>query len=407
MSKHRPPYVTSPVKHLAEPISFSDQLARLASGSKSATQAGLPSRHFIIPLVTMASDKKDASFLRKQLPALRTTDPMPNVSPSRSRTDPPAPQQQQHDRSHLHRRLHSNSIRHRAFTGSKDHHHRHKAKQTVQSAIELKPPISFDNLLRRDKKSPEENRSGSTNQRVHQARQDNATNWEEQRAVQARKRDVKAEDVKRAREQNEQREEELRESLKGVEEAAMSSTRQLDDTYYSILERASILRSTVASLQQLAEESRRMHLSFNDDSNKLVEDTKRNLNSFGNFDGQEKTINNLVSQLKNSKEKTNKLNDRLEAARNRIEAYEKREREKQQKRRKNWWIVWGILIAFFALILGVWTVKHRSTVGTRIHHVAKILDEFGNDIASPITAVLKPTASPSENPYLNRLFDEL
>lgn len=353
----------------------------------------------------MSSDKKDASFLRKQLPALRTNDiPAPQLSPARSRTEPAAPEMQNQDKSHLHRRLHSNSIRHRAFTSSRDHHHRHKAKETVQSAIELKPPISFDTLLRRDKKSPDSGQRESANQRAPQVQQDDAITWAEQHA---RKRHVKPADVKRVREQNERREDELRESLKSVEETAMSSTRQLDDTYYSILEKASILRSTVASLQQLAEESRRMHASFNNDTNKLVEETKRNLSSFGNFDGQEKTINGLVTQLKNSKDKTNKLNDRLEAARNRIEAYEKREKEKQKKRRKNWWIIWGVLMAFLVLIFGVWTARHRSTVGTRIHHVAKVLDEFGNEIASPITAALKPTASPSEDPYLNRLFDEL
>ncbi|KAF2173232.1 hypothetical protein M409DRAFT_17178 [Zasmidium cellare ATCC 36951] len=356
----------------------------------------------------MASDKKDASFLRKQLPALRTTDaPMPNVSPSRSRTDPPAPEQQHHDKSHLHRRLHSNSIRHRAFTGSKDHHHRHKAKETVQSAIELKPPISFDTLLRRDKKSPDLSSRGGTNDRPHQPQQDNAANWAAQHAIQTPKRKVRPIDVKRVRDQNEQREEELRESLKTVEEAAMSSTRQLDDTYYSILEKASILRSTVASLSQLTDESRRLHASFTTDTSQLVSETKRNLNAFGNFAGQESTINTLVAHLKSSKDHTNALNARLEAARNRIEAYEKREKEKQKKRRKNWWIVWGVLLGFVMLVLGVWTAKHRSTVGTRIHHVAKVLDEFGNEIASPITAVLRPTSSPRENVALNRLFDEL
>ncbi|KAK4507187.1 hypothetical protein PRZ48_000922 [Zasmidium cellare] len=355
-----------------------------------------------------SSDKKDASFLRKQLPALRTTDaPMPNVSPSRSRTDPPAPEQQQHDRSHLHRRLHSNSIRHRAFTGSKEHHHRHKAKETVQSAIELKPPISFDTLLRRDKKSPDPGSRSTTNERFQQTKEDSNINWAAQHAAQARKKLVRPQDVKRVREQNEQREEELRESLKSVEEAAMSSTRQLDDTYYSILEKASILRSTVASLQQLAEESRRMHSSFNDDTNKLVSETKRNLASFGNFEGQEKTINNLVSNLKTSKDKTSALNDRLEAARNRIEAYEKREKEKQKKRRKNWWIVWGVLLAFVLLVLGVWTAKHRSTVGTRIHSVAKVLDEFGNELASPVMAGLRPSGSVRVDGRLERLFDEL
>ena len=81
----------------------------------------------------------------------------------------------------------------------------------------------------------------------------------------------------------------------------MSSTRQLDDTYYAILEKASILRSTVASLQQIADESRKMHSNFQEDTSKLEQDTKQNLESFGNFEQQEKTINDLVNKLQASR----------------------------------------------------------------------------------------------------------
>ncbi|KAK4635656.1 hypothetical protein CLAFUW4_01604 [Fulvia fulva] len=342
----------------------------------------------------------------KQLRALRTGEAPTQLSPSRSRTDPPAPQKQQHEKSHLHKRLHSNTLRHRAFTSSKEHSHRESAKEIVQSAIDLKPPISFDSLLRRDKKSPDSSRRGShlQQQQQQQQRQQDISQTDAEEARRAAQRRVRPEDVTKARRENARREEHLRESLKNVEEVAMSSTRQLDDTYYSILEKASLLRSTVASLQQLAEESKRMHSTFKEDTTKLEQETKQNLDGFNNFDGQEKTINDLVVQLRTSKDRTGKLNERLEAARNRIEAYEHRWNEHQKKRRKNWGIIWASIIGLVAFMIAVIAAKNRSTVGSTMHQVAKVLDA---EIASPIAAALRPTSSPAEDPYLRKLFDEL
>lgn len=343
----------------------------------------------------------------KQLPALHTGDAPTQLAPSRSRTDPPAPQKQQHEKSHLHKRLHSNSLRHRAFTSSKEHSHRESAKEIVQSAIDLKPPISFDSLLRRDKKSPDSSRRGShlqQQQQQQQQRQEDISQTDAEQARRAAQRRIRPEDVTKARRENARREEHLRESLKSVEEVAMSSTRQLDDTYYSILEKAAILRSTVASLQQLAEESRRMHSTFKEDTTKLEQETKQNLDGFNNFDGQEKTINDLVGQLKASKDRSGKLNDRLEAARNRIEAYEHRWNEHRKKRRKNWGIIWASIIGLIVFMFAVIAAKNRSTVGSTMHQVAKVLE---HEIASPIAAALRPTSSPAEDPYLREMFDEL
>lgn len=273
----------------------------------------------------------------------------------------------------------------------------------MQSAIELKPPISFDSLLRRDKKTPDSSRhasSNTANQQQSQQQRDEDERKAEQ-ALRARRRQVKPEDVRRAREENVRRKKELRESLKNVEEVAMNSTRQLDDTYYTILEKASLLRSTVASLQTLAEESRSMHSKFQDQSSKLEEDTKDNLKGFENFDPQEKAINELVSQLKSSKDQRDKLDQRLEAARNRVEAYEMREKEKRKNRRMRWNVVWAILVAILVVILAVLAAKKRSAAGGSVPSVAKVFE-----FASSITA-LSPMPRPSQDPYLRKLFDEL
>ena len=332
---------------------------------------------------------------------------MAELLPTRSRTDPPAPEQQRTERALIPRRLHASTLRSKGQFDSgnhhQHHHRRHHAKDTVQSAIELKPPITFDHILRRDKKSPDSSRTGSQNQQLQQL--DRNASIQQPEIIQRR---VRPEDVAKAKRDNAKREEDLRESLRNVEEVGMSSTRQLDDTYYAILEKASILRSTVSSLQQLADESRRLHSSFQEDTNKLERDTKQNLDSFGNFNQQERTINKLVSKLQDSKGRTDQLNDRLESARLRIEGYEEREIVKQAKRRQRWHITWGTLLGVFTLIVAILLARNRRAVGHQLDTVGEHLVRLGDiaeDVVAPLSARLK--SPPSEDPYLRSLFDEL
>jgi hypothetical protein len=269
----------------------------------------------------------------------------------------------------------------------------------VQSAIELKAPITFDHLLRREKKSPDSSRRGSNIPIPGQA--DGAGSL---RQFEMPRPDIRPEDVDKARKENDKREEQLRESLKSVEEVGMSSTRQLDDTYYAILEKASILRSTVASIQHLADESRKMHSNFQEDTAKIERDTKQNLNSYGNFEQQEKRINVLVSQLQDSRGKTDKLNDRLESARLRVEAFEQQENSRQAKRRTRWHILWATAVAVLVLIIAILLARNRKAVSRQVGTVTEQLVKLG-DIAEDVVMPLR--ASPSEDPYLKKLFDEL
>ncbi|KAI6819694.1 hypothetical protein KC332_g9805 [Hortaea werneckii] len=283
------------------------------------------------------------------------------------------------------------------------HRHRDRAKDTVQSAIDLKPPISFDQLLRRDRKSPLTGRHESPSQQ-----QRNIEEWQVQQQIQqereARAR-VTAQDVEKLRAENEKREQELARSLKEVEDMGMSSTRQLDDTYYAILEKASILRSTVASLQQLAEESRRMHQQFKDDSGALETDTRENFDHFNNFEEQEKTINELVTKLQSSKDETNKLNERLEKARTRIETYEQKQEAHRAKRRKQWHAVWGTLLGVILLVVTVLLLRHRRDVAAQMGVVGQKLAAAGDVVYGAGSNLSQ--SSPPEDPYLRQLFDEL
>ena len=333
---------------------------------------------------------------------------MADLTQVRSKTDPPAPEHNQRtDRPIIPKRLHAASFRSKGqYNPDKHGHHSHRerAKETVQSAIELKPPITFDHILRRDKKySPDSSRTGSVT--AAQAQADSPRNAQQ---PDQRQKVNRPEDVDKARKENEKREEQLRESLKSVEEVGMSSTRQLDDTYYAILEKASILRSTVASIQQLADESHKMHSSFKEDTAKIERDTKQNLSSYGNFDQQEKRVNQLVSQLGDSRGRTDKLNDRLESARLRVEAVEQQENARQAQRRTRWHILWGSVVGFLLLVVAILLARNRRAVGQKVGTATEQLLKLGDiaeDVVAPLSLRLR--AKPSEDPYLSKLFDEL
>lgn len=294
------------------------------------------------------------------------------------------------------------TVSRRLRSGTEGHYHRQHAKETVQNAFDLKPPTTFEHILRRDKKDSDSSRRGSGSAQQQQ-QLDNSAN-----VNLPPKKIVRPEDVAKAKRENERREEELRESLKGVEELGMSNTRQLDDTYYAILEKASILRSTVASLQQLADETRRMHSTFLEDTTKLEKDTQHTVEGFGNFEQQEKSINDLVAKLEGARGRTNELNDQLETARLRVEAYEQKENEKAARRRARLNMTWIMLLGILLLVSAIILAKHRRAVGKRLdvvgEHLVGLADAV-DDVVAPLSSRLRP--SPSEDPYLRKLFDEL
>ncbi|KAK5174101.1 uncharacterized protein LTR77_001181 [Saxophila tyrrhenica] len=285
------------------------------------------------------------------------------------------------------------AVSRRLRSGTEGHHHRHHAKETVQSAIDLKPPITFDHILRRDKKDSDSSRRGSS---TAQQQLDNNTN----NVPPVPEKPIKPEDVAKAKKENERREEDLKESLKSVEEVGMSSTRQLDDTYYAILEKASMLRSTVSSLQQLADESQRMQSTFQEDTEKLEKDTEQSVQSLGQFEPQEKRINELVSKLEDARGRTNELNDQLESARLRVEAYEGRENEKVARRRVRLNITWATLLGVLMLVVSVLLAKNRRAVGKQLDGVSQRLvglADVVDDVVAPISTRLRP--SPMRQKY--------
>lgn len=345
----------------------------------------------------------------KTSPSLSKTSDNPtnvdDLTTIRSRTEPIG-NETQRERSGLHRRIHSNSVRARDKIASQAHNYRQHARDTVQSAIELKPPISFDHLLRREKRGHPASARGSTlRDDLDQRVADDAAEQSDQK--QGHRPHLTAKDYARIREANIKQENELRESLKSVEETAMNSTRELDETYYSILEKAAQLRSTVVSLQRLLEDCRAAQSTFREESSTVEQEIEQTIASFNNFDDQERAISGLISRLKSSKAKKEELSQRLEEARQRVEAFERLSQAKSKTRRNQWRIAWAVVVTIAVLLLAAIIAKNRTHIGSRVDTASRVLGQIRDDITSPVEKALKSAASQSKDPYLEQLFDKL
>lgn len=310
------------------------------------------------------------------------SNPRPRIAPSSSNAD------HQH---HSHRHRHS-------------HSHRKAAKETVHSAFELRPPISFDHLLRRDRKTPNASRRNSGTASGSK----DVERWTiaQQQADASRRRALQPEQMEKVRRENEKSEKELREGLQRLEERGMQSTRRLDETYYMLLEKAATLRQTVAAMQDLVRESQAARDRFQSQSADLQREAESGLSGFDDFADQEKTVQSFVDRLDGSKSRTQRLNDRLAVAMKGVEAYERKLRAAQAKRRKQLGFTWASVLAIVVLIFALLVARHHKELEVELDGYGRRIRQAGDmvdDVASPLVAKLSP--SPSENPYLHDLFD--
>ena len=122
---------------------------------------------------------------------------------------------------------------------------------------------------------------------------------------------------------------ELRESLQALSEQSMKTTRQLDDVYYSILEKLSVLQSTISNLQDLSSMTRELHKEFQDETGTFESEMREQIDAFGGFDNPKQRIGDFETRVKTSKAKADELSARLESARARVLALESEEKEYQ------------------------------------------------------------------------------
>lgn len=120
---------------------------------------------------------------------------------------------------------------------------------------------------------------------------------------------------------------ELRSSLQSLSDQSLKTSRRLDDTYYSLLERLAQCRQTINGLQELANLTNELHQNFEADTKELVEDVGGQFDAFNDFEQQQEQVAALENRIKAGKEKADALNARLDEARRRVDARAKLEAE--------------------------------------------------------------------------------
>ena len=123
----------------------------------------------------------------------------------------------------------------------------------------------------------------------------------------------------------------LRAALQSLSDQSLKTSRRLDDTYYSILEKVSVLRQTIGTLQELSGLTKELHDNFETDTTELVEDVTGQVEAFDGFQTQQKQVSNLESRIKAGKEKADALTARLAKAKERVDAKAKSEAQWQAK----------------------------------------------------------------------------
>ncbi|KAF2662727.1 hypothetical protein K491DRAFT_685898 [Lophiostoma macrostomum CBS 122681] len=251
------------------------------------------------------------------------------TSPSRVSTEP----QSASKKSHLH--------------GLHHHHHKHhrarNAKDAVQSAVQLHPPTSFGDLLKQASRSKETSPSHSRRESVVKGNKDEEVNA-------APPKPVRPVEVERERARVKLRENELRSSLQSLSDRSLKTSRRLDDTYYSILEKVSVLRQTIGSLQELSGLTKELHENFQTDTTELVEEIQGQFEGFNDFQSQEEQVRELEDRVKAGKEKADALTARLATARERVAARARADAEWEATTSRRLRMLWAVLGTVTALV---------------------------------------------------------
>lgn len=146
---------------------------------------------------------------------------------------------------------------------------------------------------------------------------------------------------------------ELRNTLMDLNAHSNNTTRRLDGTYYSVLEKVSILQSTITSLKELAAMARQLNEEFKAESEEVAGEFQTQLDSFDNFEEQQKKVAYLAGRVNQGRDKIKELGGRVELVRQRVTSWELAEQEWQENTRKRLRILWILMAIIIAALFAV------------------------------------------------------
>ncbi|KAL2167240.1 hypothetical protein VTG60DRAFT_1564 [Thermothelomyces hinnuleus] len=217
-------------------------------------------------------------------------------------------------------------------------------------------------------------------------------------AAEAPKENVLVNGLSREQQHAAARESGLQRSLAELESFATTTTKQLDDTYYAFVEKLSALQGTIIALKELCERSRQLNDRFSTEADDLVTDISAQLDTFGQFEDQQKRIELLQGRIQAGRERIKSLSERVDAVSTRIESWERADREWQEKTRKRLKAIWVVTSVVCFLVLSLFIGSQyvlenaeRTTIHVASQCLTSIRDSSGADPeASPSTQKSEP-----------------
>ncbi|KAI9694605.1 MAG: hypothetical protein M1822_000221 [Bathelium mastoideum] len=330
------------------------------------------------------------------------------VSSDRSREkDSELQQQQQQQEQQPHRRHHSHHHSHHHRT----HRPRHSTTSIRRGAGEsnvrdtglsagepLQHSPSWTELLRHGGGGKEEARGAGLG-RVGEEREENNGSSDgrgvrREQALAGRGL-VRVQDVERERARGRRREDELRSTLQTLSTLSHAATRRLDTTHYALLDKLSLLRATIASLQDLATATDRLSTDFTTDTNRLHYDTRAKMAEWGPAaEAQQAQMRRLEERLEKSREVAEGLGRRVEEARGRVRRWEEGEREWQARTSRRLTMLCaclGALVVFFIALVAF------QSLGSKRGDIAKAVRNTGVELGSDVEEVLSLLPSNMED----------
>ncbi|KAI1336824.1 hypothetical protein F5Y15DRAFT_418640 [Xylariaceae sp. FL0016] len=144
----------------------------------------------------------------------------------------------------------------------------------------------------------------------------------------------------------------LKKSLVDLSTFSNTAMQRLDNTYFSVLERLSMLQSTIVAIKEIAGMAQDINRNFETESQALVNEIESQLRLYDQTEDQQIRIRDLQSRIYAGREKVEALSKRVDVVRERIEGWETADREWQERTRKRLRVLWIITLAIaFAVVL--------------------------------------------------------
>jgi len=124
----------------------------------------------------------------------------------------------------------------------------------------------------------------------------------------------------------------------------VTANQNIYDTYYSVLEKAQALEGALTTLGELGELWRSANDSFDRDAANLDNEVRQQLDSLGNFDAQRRRIEALQSRIRNGRSRLMELGGRVQAVRQKVEGWERKDAEWRERTRRRLKAIWILLL---------------------------------------------------------------